>query len=259
MVPYTAIAGAGLSIAGGVLGAQAANKRREELRKIVNLPGIELGGTTAESLQAIQGNLGLAGDVTGRMADIDQATLDRLLEQSMPGYEARQAAQGNLIDSYLRGEIPVDVQNAIYRSGAARSLGSGFGMGSGMGRNLVARDLGLTSLDLQRMGLGAAGEFARTTKAVGLTTPTPVAAYAGLTPTQAVELRSRERTERIEAMLNRALAPRGSEVTGRMLSNLGSSLMGSGGMRLGGLFGGGGGGGGGTAAGPHTSFALQEG
>jgi hypothetical protein len=90
----------------------------------------------------------------------------------------------------------------------------------------------LTSLDLQKMGLGAAGEFARTTKGVGMADVTPVSTYAGLTPQQAVDLRSKERSERIEVLLQRAMSPRGSEVTGKMLSNLGGSLMGMQGLGI---------------------------
>jgi hypothetical protein len=45
--------------------------------------------------------------------------------------------------SFLRGEIPQDVQDAVRRSTASQSIKGGFDIQSGMGRNRVARDLGI--------------------------------------------------------------------------------------------------------------------
>lgn len=52
----------------------------------------------------------------------------------------------------MSGRISADTQANLARSGAMRALQGGFGGGGEMGRNLQARDLGLTSLDLQRQG-----------------------------------------------------------------------------------------------------------
>jgi hypothetical protein len=52
----------------------------------------------------------------------------------------------------MSGRIGADVQANLARSGAMRALQGGFGGGGEMGRNLQARDLGLTSLDLMRQG-----------------------------------------------------------------------------------------------------------
>lgn len=52
----------------------------------------------------------------------------------------------------MSGRISADVQANLARSGAMRALQGGFGADSGMGRNLQARDLGLTSLDLMGRG-----------------------------------------------------------------------------------------------------------
>lgn len=52
----------------------------------------------------------------------------------------------------MSGRISADVQANLARSGAMRALQGGFGADSGMGRNLQARDLGLTSLDLMGKG-----------------------------------------------------------------------------------------------------------
>lgn len=52
----------------------------------------------------------------------------------------------------MSGRIGADVQANVARSSAMRALQGGFGASSEMGRGLTARDLGLTSLDLQQRG-----------------------------------------------------------------------------------------------------------
>jgi hypothetical protein len=52
----------------------------------------------------------------------------------------------------MSGRISADVQANLSRSGAFKALNGGFGGDSSMGRNLQARDLGLTSLDLMTKG-----------------------------------------------------------------------------------------------------------
>ena len=53
----------------------------------------------------------------------------------------------------MSGRISADVQANLARSSAVRALQGGFGASSEMGRGLSARDLGLTSLDLQQQGM----------------------------------------------------------------------------------------------------------
>lgn len=59
--------------------------------------------------------------------------------------------QGRNTSDFLRGRIPADVLAQVQRGTAEQSLFGGFG-NSGMARNLTARDLGLTSLDLMQRG-----------------------------------------------------------------------------------------------------------
>lgn len=53
--------------------------------------------------------------------------------------------------SLMQGQIPQGVQDQVQNSVAARALGGGYA-GSSMHGNLMARDLGLTSLQLQQQG-----------------------------------------------------------------------------------------------------------
>jgi hypothetical protein len=90
------------------------------------------------------------------------------LEAFQPGAaQQRQQAQGQIgqamdvISNYLRGEIPQDVREQIMRN-VAESAGAGFnpataGQAGGFqaAQGQMARNLGLTSLDIQRQGLAA--------------------------------------------------------------------------------------------------------
>lgn len=68
--------------------------------------------------------------------------------------EAARVAQEQLA---LGGELPLDVRNLVARQALSRAgTFAGPGGGLGMGRDIVARDLGLTSLDLLNSRLGNA-------------------------------------------------------------------------------------------------------
>ena len=70
---------------------------------------------------------------------------------AMPGYGSNMAKANELTSTYLSGRIPQDVVDSVYRGAAAKGFTSGI-YGGGIGRNIVARDLGLTSLQLQSAG-----------------------------------------------------------------------------------------------------------
>lgn len=82
-----------------------------------------------------------------------------LLEKITPGYGEMLRQGGKNTLSLLRGEIPEDVQNAVKRSSAFRSLTGGFS-GSPMSRALTARDFGRTSMDLMQAGENSAQRWA---------------------------------------------------------------------------------------------------
>lgn len=64
---------------------------------------------------------------------------------------------GNLKD-WLAGRISPDLSSQVMRTANARAFGGGYG-GSGMGRNLTARDLGLTGLQLQQSAMPMAQNY----------------------------------------------------------------------------------------------------
>jgi hypothetical protein len=117
---------------------------------------------TAQS-QSITGNLANFGDI----AKLGQQYTDYLTQEQnklLPGYSANLAKgesdTGQLLgdaSSLLGGNLPQDVIDQIQRSDAFGALSGGYA-GSGMSRNLTARDLGLTSLDLMKQGASMLGQ-----------------------------------------------------------------------------------------------------
>lgn len=203
----------GLMGIGGLLSANAASKTKKELRNIADTPGLDLGAAIAESKR-------YAGDTRGLESErntFNRAELDRLLEASIPGYaEGQKTRTGNAM-SLMRGELPPDVEAAIYRSGAGRALEGGYG-GSAAGRNLVARDLGRTSLDLMNLG---GQQFQNI---LGSTPRSGIADY-DISPQDVIGLRGNERSERIGLRTNAATAPGKTAVWGQTTTQMGKSLM----------------------------------
>ncbi len=76
---------------------------------------------------------------------------DMLATADPRALELSQIADNNAA-AMMSGQISADVQANLARSSAMRALQGGFGASSEMGRGLTARDLGLTSLDLQQRG-----------------------------------------------------------------------------------------------------------
>ena len=97
---------------------------------------------------------GIAGDATAAISTYLAANLPTMLENS--SNLARK--QDEIIGSLLAGEIPADVEAQIRRRAAESAGANGvFGSAGGSaGRNLEARDLGLTSLQMQRHGVAMA-------------------------------------------------------------------------------------------------------
>ena len=81
-----------------------------------------------------------------------QSDLDKTFTESMDALKENASKMESLSSSYLKGEIPSDVQAQIRRLTSERGLASGIGRGQA-GQAMTARDLGLTSMDLQSQGV----------------------------------------------------------------------------------------------------------
>lgn len=90
------------------------------------------------------------------LPDVPETDVSSALEASDAGLDTLDSMLQDLRDinsSRLRGEIPDDVADEIRNNSAAGSLALGLGGDSPAARALQAKDLGLTSLDIQDRGI----------------------------------------------------------------------------------------------------------
>jgi hypothetical protein len=88
-------------------------------------------------------------------ANLTEDQILSMMRTAMPRFDAIRGKASSNISDFLSGKIPGDVSSAITNAGAGRALRGGYG-GSEMHGDLVARDLGLTSLNLMDKGLSSA-------------------------------------------------------------------------------------------------------
>lgn len=76
-----------------------------------------------------------------------------ILDKASPGILGSVKTAGRVIDNRINGELTAEEQANVTRSAAYRSLQQGFGADSKAGRALEARDLGLTTHQIQSEGI----------------------------------------------------------------------------------------------------------
>jgi hypothetical protein len=236
----TAAVGMAAQIGGAFMAAQAAKKRKEALRKVAETPGVDTTAIGNEALQGQMSNFGLGSNLTNQINQFNRGQATSAMEDILPGYQDRKAQRLGITDAELRGEIPQDVQDALWDSSAGRAIAGGFS-GSEFGRKLTARDFGLTSLDMIGRGMTDARNLNSEVNALENADMVSVADYLGVSPEELVGIRSKERSDRINNLLGIAAKPGSQDVWAKTLTDMGSQAAGLG---LGSVMGGGGGSGG---------------
>lgn len=200
------------SLAGGAMSASSASASRRQARDAANLPGIDIGQVMGESSL----NAPRAREMEAQRNAISRDQLLESLGIQIPGYQQGQAQRTLNAMSLLRGELPPDVAAQIQRKAAGQAVQGGYA-GSAAGRNLVARDIGRSSLDMSNLG---AQQFANI---LGTTPMAPLANYE-FTPQQIASLRGGERGAQQQALLGVAGMPSATGVAGQAFGSLGSGL-----------------------------------
>lgn len=195
--------------------------------------------TTKEQGKAVAGNISNLPDITklaGSVNTFNQAELDRMLESAVPGFHKMLGDTRDRISGFIKGELPQDVVESIGRSAAFKSLSGGFG-GSGMARNLVARDLGLTSLQLMQQGVDAGSRWLATARQAAVA-PQFDPSSMFITPAQRIAVTQFNRTGQFQrdwmqnqldsqystgTIVGRGLADIGQGITGLATSVAGSA------------------------------------
>jgi len=172
-----AIAG-GSSLIGGLLSKGSKPK----------VPAFKPIDFAAEQKQAIQQNIGSlesATELATKTTAAEQSQLEAQLRRAIPGYDQLISQAGKNIGANLRGEVSQDVASQLQRSSAGRALSGGYGAGSGVGRNLAARDFGLTSMQIQNQGLAQAQNFIQQQRTFGMAQPFSISSMF-ITPGQRI-------------------------------------------------------------------------
>lgn len=225
---------------GAAVGANQASKDRAGARGAANLPGLDIGESIGEA-----GKLApQTRELEAQRNAFNRAQLLESLGLQIPGYQEGQAQRTQNAMSLLRGELPPDLASQIQRNTASKALTGGYA-GSQAARNLTARDLGRTSLDLQQAGNQQFSNI------IG-TTPLAQLANYEFTPQMLANLRSDERTKKQAALLGSYNMASAGGVGSQYLGSLGSGLtnLGFGALGQGGF-------GGGASAG-SSNVAMQQ-
>lgn len=128
--------------------------------KVAPYKKVKSGEAIGESLTS---NIGAMPQIT-QLGDLYKSYLTDQMNSLLPGYSdiLKQGAADTKqelasAEPLLKGEIPQDIQDMVRRTDAYGSMMGGFA-GSGMARNLTARDFGLTSLSLMQQGANLAAQ-----------------------------------------------------------------------------------------------------
>jgi len=180
--PGTAIlGGAAISGVGSLLGGLFGGKKP----KVPELKPIDFAKEQQQAIQQNIASLESATDLAKRTTAAEQSQLETQLRRAIPGYDQLVSQAGQNIAASLRGEISPEVSAQVQRSTAGRALSGGFGAGSGFGRALTARDLGLTGMQIQNQGLAQAQNFIQQQRAFGMVQPFSVSSMF-ITPAQRI-------------------------------------------------------------------------
>lgn len=128
--------------------------------KVPELPVLDLGTEQQKAIDSNLKNLSKDEQLAGSANLFNQQQIDAMLARAIPGWQGISAGISSNIASEAAGQIPKDVSDAVQNNAAARSLSGGFS-GSGAGGALLAKDLGLTSLDLTARGLSSAEAWSK--------------------------------------------------------------------------------------------------
>jgi hypothetical protein len=210
-----------LGATGAAVSANQASKDRAGARGVANMPGLDLGESIGEAGQLAP----KTRELEAQRNAFNRAQLLESLGIQIPGYQEGQAQRTQNAMSLLRGELPPDLASQIQRNTASKALTGGYA-GTQAARNLTARDLGRTSMDLQQAG---AQQFSNI---IG-TTPMSALANYEFTPQMIANLRAEERAKKQAALLGTYNMASAGGVAGQYLGSLGSGLTNAGFGQLG--------------------------
>ena len=131
------------------------------LKKGAKIPKYKKVDQAAEQKAAISSNLASfdsAKELADRTTMADQERLESIISRTLPDYQNILRSAGGAISNMIAGNLPMADQGMTIRRAAER--GGALGLGSSQaGRNLTARDLGISQVQLMNQGLNAFNSF----------------------------------------------------------------------------------------------------
>lgn len=185
--------------------------------RVPYLKPIDIDGEQSAAIAANQSMLPAAQKLAGDVNLFNQSQMEGAFNQALPGYDRIKQQVADNISALTKGQIPDDVANEIFRRTSSQAYAGGFG-GSGMARNLSARNLGLTSLDLMGQGQDSAQKWLSSTVA-----PQMDVTSMFISPMQRIGVRTAERDTQfnrdwMSSQVN-ALGTVGQQAARNMISN----------------------------------------
>jgi len=244
------IGGVALIGGGSALGGNAASKAKKDLKKVANIPGLDIEAATLEALGLQEGNLERATKLASGVGTVDQKQLLAQEEMALPGAAA--ARQQNLQSILALFSDDADWLSGLQRRGAALGVGSGLG-GSQAARIGTLRLSDQEKLQRTSMGTGLLGSLLSGLK---ISNSPSVQAFLGPSASEVINIRGQERVNRQNLLAQRAGMPGATSIWGNTLTQIGGTLLGG---SLMGAAGGGGMGGGAGAANPTPGYLGSRG
>ena len=220
--------GAVMGIAGSLL---------KKKPKIPTFKKVDQAKAQQEGIAANLASFSQANQLANQTTGADQDRLDSMLSRVEPNYRKNLAAASASIGDMLNGRLGIGDQSYAMRQSAERGGALGLA-GSGAGRNLTARDLGLTEFQVRQQGLNAFNQFSSNLRQNYTVNPMSTA-FSYTSPQQYVQ----NAMQQNQFGYNAAVGKAQSDAANHWRSRLGNGLSAVGGAFMGaGIAGSGGGG-----------------
>lgn len=220
------LAGLGLGVGalGSLFGGLGGDTTRSRLEDIANTPGVDVDAETLNSLTTLEKYLPRAQGIGSSLDEYYGTALEKSMERSQPGYATRRAALLKNLDDWIAGKVSPETVSEIYRNTAAQAVRGGY---SGAPLQLIksARDIGRASESRKQYAMSVMPSLSAIFPTA---TPTDISKYAGLSPTELINLRSQERAQKMAIEAQAAGVAGQTGAWGNYLAQMGGLAAGAG-------------------------------
>ena len=138
-------------------------------------PNVNTSSTLKRLASANAGALPEFENIAGDVNTFNVGQRGQMVRSAIPSFDAITGAESGVLNDWLAGRLSPSLVSQVRRNAASRAFEGGYG-GTGFADNLEARDLGLSSLDLQGRGAQLAPGYLNTI--AGITLPQQVSPSA---------------------------------------------------------------------------------